>query len=117
MSPILEKCIEQDRPLYVVFVDFSNAFDTVGRTGLWQLRRKYGCQEKFTTVIEALHTGMIANVSVGGEVSESFSVTMGSSKVVYWPPRSVYIPFFRFSFSNLRTKNEKRIPFSFSKVK
>ena len=26
-------------------------------------------------MIEALHTGMIANVSVGGEVSESFSVT------------------------------------------
>ena len=30
-----EKCIEQGRPLYVVFVDFSKAFDTVGRTGLW----------------------------------------------------------------------------------
>ena len=26
---------------------------------------------------EALHTGMMANVSVGGEVSESFSVTNG----------------------------------------
>ena len=56
----------------MVFVDFSKAFDTVGRTGLWQLLRKYGCPEKFTTMIEAL-----ANVSVGGEVSESFSVTNG----------------------------------------
>ena len=28
-------------------------------------------------MIEALHTGMMANVSVGGEVSESFSVTNG----------------------------------------
>ena len=51
--------------------------DTVGRTGLWQLLRKYGYPEKFTTVIEALHTGMMANVSVGGEVSESFGVTNG----------------------------------------
>ena len=72
-----EKCIEQDRPLYMVFVDFSNAFDSVGRTGLWQLLRKYGYPEKFTTMIEALHSGMMANVSVGGEVSESFSVTNG----------------------------------------
>ena len=70
------KCIEQDRPLYMVFVDFSKAFDTVGRTGLWQLLRKYECPEKFT-MIEALHTGMMANVSIGGEVSESFSVTNG----------------------------------------
>ncbi|KAK2140712.1 hypothetical protein NP493_5609g00000, partial [Ridgeia piscesae] len=53
----------------------TKAFDTVGRTRLWQLLRKYGCPEKFTTVIVALHTGMMANVSVGGEVSESFSVT------------------------------------------
>ena len=72
-----EKCIEQDRPLCMVFVDFSKAFDAVGRTGLWQLLRKYGCPEKFTTMIEARHTGMMANVSVGWEVSESFSVTNG----------------------------------------
>ena len=61
----------------MVFVDFSKTFDTVGRTGLWQILRKYGCPEKFTTMIEALQTGMKANVSVGGEVSGSFSVTNG----------------------------------------
>ena len=77
LRQIQEKCIEQERPLYMVFVEFSKAFDTVGRTGLWQLLRKYGCPEKFTTMIDALHTGMMANVSVGGEVSESFSVTNG----------------------------------------
>ena len=68
-----EKCIKQD----MVFVDFSKAFDTVGRIGLWQLLRKNGCAEKFTNMIEALHTGVEANVSPGGEVSESFSVTNG----------------------------------------
>ena len=77
LRQLQEMCIEHDRPLYVVFVDFSQAFDTVGRTGLWLLLRKYGCPEKFTTMFEALHTGMMANVSVGGEVSESFSVTNG----------------------------------------
>ena len=69
-----EKCIELDRPLYMVF---SKAFNTVGRTGLWQVLRKYGCPEKFTTMIEALYTGSMANVSVGGEVSETFSFTNG----------------------------------------
>ena len=77
LRQLQEKCIEQDRPLYMVFVDFNKAFDTVGRTGLWQLLRKYGCPERFITMIEELNTGMMANVSVGGEVSESFSVTNG----------------------------------------
>ena len=70
LRQLQEKCIEQDRPLY-------KAFDTVGKTRLWQLLRKYGCPEKFTAMIEVLHTGMMANVSVGGEVSELFSVTNG----------------------------------------
>ena len=88
-----EKCIEQDRPLYMVFVDFSKAFDTVGRTGLWQLLRKYGCPEKFTTMIEALHTGMMANVSVGGEVSESSNVTNEVTKgcVLAPTPSSIFL--------------------------
>ena len=75
LRKLQENCIEQDRPLFMVFVNFSKAFDTVERTGLWQILRKYGCQEKFTTMIEALHSGMMANVSVGGKVSESFIVT------------------------------------------
>ena len=75
LRQLQEKCIEQDRPL--LFVDINKAFDTIGRTGPCQLLRKHGCPEKFTTMIEALHTGMIANVSVGGEFSESFGVTNG----------------------------------------
>ena len=71
-------CLRQlQRQLDMVIVNFSKAFDTVGRTGLWQLLRKYGCPEKFTTMIQALHTRIMANVSVGGEVSESFNVTNG----------------------------------------
>ena len=72
-----EKCIEQDRPLYIVFVDFTKAFETVGITGLWQLLRKYGCSEKFTTMKESLHTGMMVNVRNGRDVSDTFAITNG----------------------------------------
>ena len=89
LRQLQEMCIEQDPPLYMVFVDFSKAFDTVGRTGLWQLLKKYGCPEKFTTMIDALYTGMMASVCVGGEVSESFRVTNG---VKYWPPALFHLP-------------------------
>ena len=83
LRKLQEKCIEQDRPLYMVSVDFSNAFDTVGVTQLWQLLGKYSCSQKFTTMIEALNSGMMANISVGGEISESFSVTNGVKQG--WP--------------------------------
>ena len=39
LQKLQEKCIEQDRPLYIVFIDFSKAFDRVGRIGPQQLQR------------------------------------------------------------------------------
>ena len=77
LRQLQEKCIEHNRSLYVVFVDFTKAFDTVGRTGLWQLLRKYGCPEKFTKMIESLHTDMMAKVKEAGETSDSFPVSNG----------------------------------------
>ena len=46
-----------------------------GRPGPWQLLRKYGCPEKFTIMMESLHTGMMVNVRYGGEVSDTFAIT------------------------------------------
>ena len=77
LRQLQEKWIDQDRPLYIVFVDFTKAFDTVRRTGLWQLLRKYRCPEKFTTMIDSLYTGLMVNVRNGGEVSDTFVITNG----------------------------------------
>ena len=85
--PLKPHCVSGT--IKIVFVDFSKAFNAVGRTGLWQLLRKYGCPEKFTTMIEALHTGMMANVSVGWKVSESFCVTNGVKKSCLLAPRAL----------------------------
>ncbi|KAK2142355.1 hypothetical protein NP493_4917g00000 [Ridgeia piscesae] len=75
LRQLQEKCIEQDRPLYMVFVDFSKAFDTVGRTGL--LLKKYGPPRPQTS-------RNMANFVWEGK-SRNLCLQMGSSKVVYWP--------------------------------
>lgn len=77
LRQVMEKCTEQNMPLYVVFVDFSKAFDTVSRVGLWQVLRKLGCTDKFISIIEALHAGMQANVALSGSVSRDFPVSNG----------------------------------------
>ena len=77
LRQLQKKFIEQDLPLYIVFVDFTKAFDTVGRTGLWQLLRNYGCPEKFTTMIESLHNGIMVNVRNGEEISDTFAIING----------------------------------------
>ena len=43
---IQEKCREQNKPLYVAFIDLTKAFDLVSRTGLINLLEKIGCPPK-----------------------------------------------------------------------
>ena len=77
LRQIQEKCIEQNMPLYMIFVDFTKAFDTVNRTTMWKVLRKLGCPDQFTTLISSLHTGMKASVNLKGELSEPFEITNG----------------------------------------
>lgn len=77
LKQIQEKCIEQRMPLYMVFVDFTKAFDTVNREALWIILRKFGCPAHFTELVSALHTGMKASVSMKGDMSDYFVVDNG----------------------------------------
>ena len=74
---IQEKCREQHRDLFMVFVDLSKAFDTVDRELLWRVLAKFGCPSKFISTVKAFHQGMNASVFAAGEVSEPFSVLAG----------------------------------------
>jgi len=72
---IQEKCREQNRNLYMVFIDLTKAFDSVNRQGLWQVLRKIGCPEKFVKIIQSFHDGMQGQVIDDGEVSGLFYIT------------------------------------------
>jgi len=77
---VQEKCVEQNKDLYAVFIDLTKAFDTVDRDGLWKVLRKFGCPDKFTSVIRSFHDGMTARVQESGALSDSFPVTNGTKQ-------------------------------------
>ena len=69
---IQEKCQEQYRDLYVTFVDLTKAFDTISRDGLWRIMGKFGCPNRFISIVKQLHDGMLVKVIDDGEESEPF---------------------------------------------
>ena len=77
LRQVQEKCVEQNMPLYAVFIDFTKAFDTVSRSGLWIILEKSGCPKRFTDLIKQFHEGMTAQVNISGNTSESFPVNNG----------------------------------------
>ena len=69
--------MEQHAPLYIVFVCFSKAFDTVDRGTLWKVLETYGCPNDLVNLIREFHDGLTGSVSIGGEASESFKIGHG----------------------------------------
>ena len=74
---LAEKCQEQNRDLFSIYIDLTKAFDTVSREGLWKIMSKYGCPRKFIAMVRLFHEGMQARVQDNGEVSEPFPVSNG----------------------------------------
>ena len=62
MRQIQEKCREQNQDLYMIFIDFTKALDSVNSTGLWKLLAKVGCPYTFVDVMRSFHDGMMARV-------------------------------------------------------
>ena len=59
-----EKCQEQNKDLYILFVDLTKAFDTVSRPGLWSMLPRIGIPPKMVQMIRSFHGGMKAKVAV-----------------------------------------------------
>ena len=43
VNQFLEKCHEQNMPLYIAFIDYTKAFDLVSRVGLFAILLKVRC--------------------------------------------------------------------------
>lgn len=93
LKQVQEKCQEQNKPLYAVFVDFTKAFDTVSREGLWEVLRRCGCTSHFVTMIKAFHVDMTARVCIEKEFSRPFKVNNGVKQGCVMAPTlfSIYL--------------------------
>ena len=74
---LVEKTIEHDTSLYVLFVDLQKAYNSIPRTALWSVLDRLGVPPVMLGLIKSLHEGMIAKVRVNGKLSDNISVTYG----------------------------------------
>jgi len=54
---ILEQVNEWQATLYINFVDFEKAFDSVHRNDLWMIMNQYGIPQKIINIVKALYDG------------------------------------------------------------
>ena len=74
---LVEKVLEQNDKVFLLFIDLTKAYDSVPRELLWKLLAKYGFPESMIEVIKSMHNGMEARVKVDGKLSDKFIVNNG----------------------------------------
>ena len=74
---IIEQSIEWNTSVYVNFIDFEKAFDSVDRQLLWQLMAHYGLPPKYINIIKSTYQDMQCQVLHQGHAQETFSVLTG----------------------------------------
>jgi len=74
---IVEQSLEWNTSLYINFVDYEKAFDSVDRNTMWKLLRHYGVPGKLVTLIRNSYEGMTCRVVHGGQLTSSFTVRTG----------------------------------------
>ncbi|KIH61045.1 reverse transcriptase [Ancylostoma duodenale] len=70
VSIILEKSYEYNVNTYLLFVDFTKAFDRVELPAIWQAMESFGIEEGLIKVIELLYANGTAGVKVGNRRTE-----------------------------------------------
>jgi len=74
---IVEQSIEWQAPLYINFIDFRKAFDSIVREKLWNILKSYGIPELFVDIIKEMYKGSMSCVINNRQTSEWFPVRTG----------------------------------------
>ena len=74
---IVEQALEWHIGLYMVFVDFKKAFDSIDRNMLWKILRHFVVPEKIVRLIQVFHEGFQARVLHEEDVTEPFVMKTG----------------------------------------
>jgi len=77
LRQLSEKYTDFSKDLFVCYVDFRKAFDSIWRKGLWTVLRSMGYPEKIVRLLESLYKGTFSTVRVGADISEWFETIVG----------------------------------------
>nr|KAG5687136.1 hypothetical protein BaRGS_034049 [Batillaria attramentaria] len=64
---IVEQSLEWNSPLYINFIDYEKAFDSVDREALWKLLRHYGVPGKIISLIQCTYQDMSCRIAHAGQ--------------------------------------------------
>ena len=86
LNQIIEKCLDQQLPCLINFIDFKAAFDSVHRPSLWKILQMYGIPMKIINIIKSSYRDTTCAVKSEGSLSSWFKIITGVRQGDIWSP-------------------------------
>ena len=83
---IIDIYLNKNKDLYVAFVDYQKAFDSIWRVGLWQKLLRHNINGKILNVIINLYSNIKSCVKLNGVFSKTFGCNIGLRQGEYLSP-------------------------------
>lgn len=74
---IIEQSLEWRSPLYLLFIDFRRAFDSLNHNAIWKILTQRGVPPKILNIIKNMYTDANSNVLHNGSTSKPIKVRNG----------------------------------------
>ena len=74
---IIEQSLEWNASLYLVFIDYMKAFDSIHQDTLWKIMKLYGVPAKFIKLVRMFYTDVKCSVVSEGGLTNWFEVKSG----------------------------------------
>ena len=74
---IIEQSLEWNATLYLVFIDYMKAFDSIHQDTLWKIMKLYGIPSKFIKLVRMFYTDVKCSVVSEGGLTNWFEVKSG----------------------------------------
>ena len=79
LHSMIDNCLYGQRrsKMYIAFIDFQKAFDTVKREVLWEILEKINISSKMIKIVKEMYKSVSAKVRYGNEYSDLFNCPLG----------------------------------------
>ena len=74
---IIDQCLEWNSPLFINYVDFRKAFDSIHTESLWRIMKYYGIPSKIINLVKMSYKNFRCAVEHEGKLSKWFPVMSG----------------------------------------
>ncbi|PIO70049.1 hypothetical protein TELCIR_08113, partial [Teladorsagia circumcincta] len=74
---IFELCVQYRHPLFINFIDFKKAFDSIHRDSLWEILKIYGIPSRFINIFKNLYLNSSCCVRTNDGYTRFFDITTG----------------------------------------